>query len=304
MRRDALDAGHKVLQLPRSRWIAYRDLPGPPGAPTVVLLHGIGMTADLNWAGSFATLRRRFRVVAPDLPGHGRSGGPAPDFRLEDCADDVAELATALGIDRFIAVGYSMGGLTAQLLWRRHPELTSALVLCASSRNFLGTVAERMVSLLAPAITITAWMNPLLYALGAGVLGPHLVNDLSGERRQYALTELNRTSMTTVAAALVAASEFTSHEWIGQIDVPVSVLVPTRDTIVPPSRQRRLAEAIPHATVITVEGDHAVCVSDPARFSAKLLEACLATQAGVIPPSRPAIRRQLRGAHRTAADAG
>jgi 3-oxoadipate enol-lactonase len=47
--------------------------------------------------------------------------------------------------------------------------------------------------------------------------------------------------MTTVAAALVAVSEFTSHEWIGQIDVPMSVLVTTHDTIVPAARQRRLA---------------------------------------------------------------
>jgi 3-oxoadipate enol-lactonase len=43
--------------------------------------------------------------------GHGRSGGPAPGFRLKDCADDVAELATVLGIERFIATGYSTGGL-------------------------------------------------------------------------------------------------------------------------------------------------------------------------------------------------
>lgn len=286
MRRDALVASHELLRLSRKRSIAYRDLAGPPGAPTVLLLHGIGMTADLNWGGSFATLRQRFRVVAPDLPGHGRSGGPAPDFRLEDCADDVAELATALGIEQVIAVGYSMGGLIAQLLWRRHPELTSALVLCASSRNFLGTVAERMVPLFAPAIAIAARLNPLLYALGAGMLGPHLVTELGGERRHFALAEMNRTSMSTVVAAFVAVSGFTSHEWIGQIDVPVSVLVPTRDTIVPPGRQRRLAEAIPHATVVTVEGDHAVCVSDPDRFGAKLLEACLTTQVGVIPPSR------------------
>jgi 3-oxoadipate enol-lactonase len=304
MRRDALVSDHKVLQLTRSGSIAYRDLPGPPGAPTLLLLHGIGMTADLNWAGSFATLRKRFRVVAPDLLGHGRSGRPTPDFRLEDCADDIAELATALGIEQFIAVGYSMGGLIAQLLWRRHPELTSGLVLCASSRNFLGTLAERMTSLLAPAISVAAQLNPLMYAVGAGVLSQHLINDLSGERRQYALRELNRTSMTTVAAALVAASKFTSHEWIGQIDVPVSVLIPTRDTIVPPGRQRRLAEAIPHATVATVDGDHSVCVSDPAQFSAKLLKACLATRAGVIPPSGSPIRRQLPGAHRNAADAG
>jgi 3-oxoadipate enol-lactonase len=133
-------------------------------------------------------------------------------------------------------------------------------------------------------------MNPLLYALGAGVLGPSLVSDLDGELRQFALTEMNRTSMTTGTAALVAVSEFTWHEWIGQIDVPVSVLVTTRDMIVPPGRQRRLAEAIPHTTVVTVEGDHAVCVSDPARFSVKLLEACLATQTAVIRPNRSAIR--------------
>jgi 3-oxoadipate enol-lactonase len=303
MRRDAQVGAHEALPLSRGRSIVYRDLSGPPGAPTVLLLHGIGMTADLNWGGSFATLRRRFRVIAPDLLGHGRSGGPAPDFRLEDCADDMAELATALGIERFIAAGYSMGGLIAQLLWRRHPELTSGLVLCASSRNFLGTLAERTASLFAPAITVAARMNPLLYALGAGVLAPQLIHDLSGERRQFALAELNRTSMTTVAAAFVAVSEFTSHEWIGEIDIPVSVLVPTHDTIVPPGRQRRLAEAIPHVTVIMVEGDHAVCVSDPARFSAKLLEACLATQA-VIPPNQSAIRRQLPGGPRTAADAG
>jgi pimeloyl-ACP methyl ester carboxylesterase len=302
MRRNALVAGHEMLRLPRGRSIAYRDLPGPEGAETVLLLHGIGMTADLNWGGSFATLRQRFRVVAPDLLGHGRSGSPVPNFRLEDCADDVAELANVLGIERFIATGYSMGGLIAQLLWRRHPELTSGLVLCASSRNFLGTPAERMASLLAPAITVAARMNPLLYALGAGILGPSLINDLGGEIRQFALAELNRTSMTTVASALVAVSKFTSHDWIGQIDVPVSVLITTRDTIVSPGRQHRLAEAIPHATVVTVEGDHAVCISDPARFSPKLLDACLATQIGPIRLDRSAVRRQRPGGRRTAPD--
>ncbi len=279
MRCEALAARHEMLRLPGGGSVAYRDFPGPPGAETVLLLHGIGMTADLNWGGSFATLRQRFRVVAPDLRGHGRSVCPSPNFRLEDCADDVVALTNALSIERFIATGYSMGGLIAQLLWRRHPERTSRLVLCASSRNFLGTPAERMASLFAPAFTVAARMNPLWYALGASMMGASLVNGLGGEQRQFALTEMNRARMTTLAAALVAVSEFTSHEWIGQIDVPVSVLVTTRDTIVPPARQRRLAEAIPHATVLTVEGDHGVCINDPARFSAKLLEACQGTQA-------------------------
>jgi hypothetical protein len=173
----------------------------------------------------------------------------------------VVALAKALGIERFIATGYSMGGLIAQLLWRRHPERTSRLVLCASSRNFLGTPAQRWASLFAPAFTVAVRMNPLWSALGAGILGPGLVNGLDGELRQFALAELNRTSMTTVAAALVAVSEFTSHEWIGQIDVPVSVLVTTHDTIVPAARQRRLAGAIPHATMLMVEGAITRCAS-------------------------------------------
>jgi 3-oxoadipate enol-lactonase len=148
-------------------------------------------------------------------------------------------------------------------------------VLCASWRNFLGTPAERMVSLFAPAVTAAARMNPLLFSLGAGMVGPGLVKGLDGGQQQAALTEMNRTSVTTVTAALVAVSEFTSHDWMEQIDVPVSVLVTTLDTVVPPARQRRLAEAIPHATVFTVEGDHPVCLNDLDRFSAKLLEACL-----------------------------
>jgi 3-oxoadipate enol-lactonase len=272
---EAPAARHEMLRLPGGGSVAYRDFAGPPGAETLLLLHGIGMTADLNWGGSFAMLRQRFRVLAPDLRGHGRSGSPSHSFRLEACADDGVALAEALGIERFIAVGYSMGGLVAQLLWRRHPERISRLVLCASSRNFLGTPAERMASLFAPAVTAAARMNPLLFSLGAGMMGPSLVKGLDGGQRQLALTEMNRTSVTTVTAALVAVSKFTSHDWIGQIDVPVSVLVTTLDTVVPPARQRRLAEAIPHAKVLTVEGNHAVCLNDPDRFSAKLLEACL-----------------------------
>ena len=82
--------------------------------------------------------------------------------------------------------------------------------------------------------------------------------------------------MATVAAAVAAVGEFTSHEWIGGVDVPVSVLVTTRDSVVPTSRQLKLADAIPHATVISVEGDHSVFVTAPRSFAEKVLEACQA----------------------------
>jgi pimeloyl-ACP methyl ester carboxylesterase len=93
--------------------------------------------------------------------------------------------------------------------------------------------------------------------------------------------------MSTVAAALVAVAEFTSHTWIGDVDIPVSVLVTTRDSVVPPGRQMKLADAIPHATVVTVEGDHGVFVESPKLFAQKLLEACHAANAAP-PASRSA----------------
>src|SRR4029079_14619147 len=140
---EAPIAKHRTVRLSNGRQVSFLHLPGPLGAPTMVLLHGIAVTADLDWGGAFAALSRHFHVLAPDLRGHGRSASPAADFRLEDCADDAVMLADALGVDRFIAAGYSMGGLIAQLLWRRYPERIDGLVLCASSRNFLGTFAER-----------------------------------------------------------------------------------------------------------------------------------------------------------------
>jgi len=82
-----------------------------------------------------------------------------------------------------------------------------------------------------------------------------------------------------VTAALVAVAAFTSHTWIGDVDVPVSVLVTRRDSVVPPARQMKLAEAIPHATVVTVEGDHHVFVASPRLFTEKIMEACQAVTA-------------------------
>ena len=65
---------------------------GPEGAPALLLLHGWMAAAALNWSGSFRFLGERFRVVAPNLRGHGRAGTKSPPFSVEGCADDVAGL--------------------------------------------------------------------------------------------------------------------------------------------------------------------------------------------------------------------
>src|ERR1700745_4404885 len=111
-----------------------------------MLIRGVTFTAELNWGKVFAPLAPHFRVVAMDLRGHGDGISVGGRFRLGDCADDIAALAQVLGIGRFIAVGYSMGGMVAQLLYRRHPSLLSGLVLCATARNVLGSPADRLAA--------------------------------------------------------------------------------------------------------------------------------------------------------------
>ena len=125
----------RYVWLPGRGRTFVRELAGPPGAPMLILLHGWTATADLNWFACFHPLAERFRVIAIDHRGHGRGLRSIEPFRLEHCADDVAALARELGIDRFVPVGYSMGGPIAQLVWQRHRELVDGLVLCATSAH-------------------------------------------------------------------------------------------------------------------------------------------------------------------------
>src|SRR5688500_434377 len=84
--------GRRVL-LPGRGTTFVRELPGPPGAATVMLLHGWTATADLNWLPSYGPLSQHFHVIALDHRGHGRGIRSNRAFRLADCADDAVALA-------------------------------------------------------------------------------------------------------------------------------------------------------------------------------------------------------------------
>jgi len=261
------------LELPGRGTTFVRDLEGPPGAPALVLLHGLSATADLNWFPSFFPLGRHFRVVAIDHRGHGRGIRSVRRFRLSDCADDVAAMADVLGIDRFIPVGYSMGGPIAQLLWKRYADRVAGLVLCATSRNFGGRPPERAFFSMLPFLSAAARMTPA--PVWRGVTGRVLaLRDDDPPLRQWVIAEMRHTDPRAVIEAAHAIGRFSSHEWAGEIDVPTAVVVTARDRLVPPSRQLKLAHAIPGATVHPVHGDHGACVVDAHRFVPVLVDAC------------------------------
>jgi 3-oxoadipate enol-lactonase len=250
-----------------------------PARPALVLLHGWTSTAALNWCRCFVPLAREFRVVALDHRGHGRGIRSRRPFRLEDCGDDVAALAATLGLGRVTAVGYSMGGAIAQLLWRRHPEAVDSLVLCATATRF----ANR------------AEFNGPVGRLGYGMAAALSGVPASVRRQGFSLLMRNRTAdrqptwaaeewESNDPAALLQAglclARFDSSAWTPAVDVPTSVVVTTLDASVPPARQWQLTQAIPGARTFSVAGDHRVCVEQARLFVPVLLAACRAAQQG------------------------
>ena len=250
-----------------------RELPGPPGAPALVLLHGWTATADLNWWASYQPLGEHFRVIALDHRGHGRGIRARRPFRLEQCADDVAALADVLGLRRIIAVGYSMGGPIAQLVWRRHPGLVDGLVLCATSASFLGTRRERVL------VSVATGTSAVAGAVPIGRLTSAALGKWTGWRSRrspawWGFEEVRRHDWTQILEAGRETLRFDSRPWIGALDVPTAVVVTDDDAVVPPDRQHDLAARLAHAETWTVHGGHAVCTTAPHRFLPSLLAAC------------------------------
>ena len=294
-RRRVSEAGipvSRTVTLGPGRQAHVWECEGPPGAPSVVLLHGLVATGGLNWFPALGPLSERFRVVAIDLRGHGRSTPVADRFRLSDCADDVADTIRALDMGPVVVCGYSLGGPVAQLVWHRHRELVAGLVLCATSRNIGGSSPERafFAFLLAGLIGVRAagTMSRLVRRAGGSVppvgadeAGPPPAGgdgmgddpDEDPKLTSWALSELRRTDPRTVVAAVAMMGRFSSHGWVDTIDVPTAVVVTEKDHLINTARQMKLAQAIPGATVHPVAAGHAACVIGARWFVPALVEA-------------------------------
>lgn len=263
----------RLVDLPGRGRTFVVDVPGPtPHAPTVVLLHALGTTAYLSWAATFGELSRHYRVITFDQRWHGR-GIHTERFCFEDCADDVVHVMDALGIDRAVVAGYSMGGAVAQLAWARHRDRVSGLVLCSTARNYRGHHGERFFF---PVMTLT--MNPLSrYALErvdryAQSLPEMPSIDVSRATR-WSLGEFRSTSAWSMPQVLAELGRFNSKPWIGEVDVPTAVVVTEKDRAIPARRQHRLAASIPGASVHTSPGGHISLFLDAERWIPVFLEA-------------------------------
>ncbi len=276
----------RIVNVPGVGELFLRDTdPDSFDRPVVVLLHGWMFPADANWYPVYRPLSEVARIIAVDHRGHGRGLRPSKPFRLADAADDVAALLRHLDAPPAVAVGYSMGGPVAQLLWRRHPDVVRGLVLCATSATFNVTLRDRLtwrfIGLLQLLLRIVPrqWWERMLTSQAAG--GPfrvtHMLNaDTPPEVAQllpWIVSELDRGSAEDVAEAGRELSRYEARSWIGDINVPTAVLITTDDVLVPLRNQRDMAARIPRAFIQELPLDHDAAVSHADAFVPALRKA-------------------------------
>jgi pimeloyl-ACP methyl ester carboxylesterase len=124
-------ASKRSVLLPNGIRIAYAEFGDPSGSPTL-LLHGFTDSAR-SWSLVAPYLAKRFRLIAPDLRGHGQSDKPVGCYTIPEMAHDMLLLILALGIAPVHVVGHSLGGRLAQALAERWPRSIRKVVLMATS---------------------------------------------------------------------------------------------------------------------------------------------------------------------------
>lgn len=121
---------------------------GPDRAAPLLLVHGWGGDGR-EWSAHVEELADRFRVIVPDLRGHGRSGVPDEGNTPAGMADDLAALLRHLGTGPAITLGHSMGGQVVNLLAVRHRELVRSVIALDPARGAHGAEVEQIPARLA-----------------------------------------------------------------------------------------------------------------------------------------------------------
>ena len=107
-------------------------LEGAESAPVITLSHSLATDLTM-WDPQMVSLLKSYRVLRYDTRGHGKTEAPQGPYSLELLAEDVLGLLRALGIEKTLFMGISMGGMIGQVLGLKSPDLLKGLVLCDTS---------------------------------------------------------------------------------------------------------------------------------------------------------------------------
>ncbi|HEX7587199.1 MAG TPA: alpha/beta hydrolase [Anaerolineae bacterium] len=231
---------------------ARRDQP-------LVFVHGAA-GSHLVWGRQVRALGEITHAVAIDLPGHGRSTLPGRNS-IEEYGDVVLGLLDALGFERAVIVGHSMGGAIAQTLALAHPDRVAGLGL-------VGTGARLRVL---PTI-IDGVQNDL--ARTAQLVVEHsYAPTLSAAARERAEAEFVSCPASVTHGDFTACNQFDLMPRLSDIHVPTVIICGREDRMTPVKYSEFLASKITHARLTLVDGaGHSVMIENPAAVNQALID--------------------------------
>jgi len=231
---------------------------GAADRPALVFSNSLGTDFRI-WNEVVARLADRFRIVLYDKRGHGLSELGETPYRISDHVNDLAALLDDLAIEGAVICGLSVGGLIAQGLYARRPELVSGLILCDTAHRIgsaelwngrIAAIEKGGIASIAEAI-LERWFSRDLRE-----------NDpvaLAGWRSMLTRTPQEGYLGTGVA---IRDADFTKEA--RQIKVPTICIVGAEDGATPPALMRETADLIPGAGYEIIEGaGHLPCIEQP-----------------------------------------
>lgn len=221
-----------------------------PSLPTVVFIHGAGFDHSAWALHSRWFSHHGFAVLAPDLPEHGHSAGPALTS-IAAMADWIAALLAATSAKPAHLIGHSMGSLIALETAARHPA-------CVTRLSLIGTAATMTVG---PDLLKAAEANePAAYDMVA-IWGLGHSAEIGGSRAPglwmhgTAQATLKRCAPGVLFRDLSACNNYQDAlTSAAKITVPTTLILGARDMMTPAKAGKALAAAIPHARTIVLDG--------------------------------------------------
>ena len=244
--------------------VSYLTVRHPAAGPTILLIHGSGVSAGY-WVNQLLGLGRALRVVAIDLPGHGASD-PIEGASVEAYAEATAHFLELLGAGPVIVAGHSLGGAVAIALAARHPGAVTGLVLLSSCAKLppVDNSWERWLAYLPGAlrkILFFSMAKKLLFAPGA-----------AGGAVSLGMQELRSCRPETILKDVLAARTMDLTDQAPRLGVPTLLLCGSRDRLTPPALSEQLSVLIPRARLRTIEGaGHMLLLEVPERVNQEIL---------------------------------
>jgi 3-oxoadipate enol-lactonase len=238
--------------------------------PTVLMLHGIG-GGHLAFAPQVETLASSgYRAVAWDMPGYGHSA-PIEPYTFKGLAQSCIQLIEALNSGSVVLVGHSMGGMVAQEVVARRPDLVRRLVLCGTSSAFGkpdGDWQREFIAQRTAPLDAGKSMAELAETLVPQMIGPGSLP----EGVRLATHCMGLVPAATYRRALECIVTFDRRANLGNIQVPSLLLAGEHDRNAPPPVMKKMADAIAHSTYIEMKGvGHLQNLEAPDEFDALLL---------------------------------